>query len=320
MSDLPKRWGTSSLGEVCDQPVQRIPDTDEDFTYIDIASIDRERKIISEPQKLSGAEAPSRARKVVHKGDVLVSMTRPNLNAVALVSEEHNECIASTGFDVLKPIEVEPRWIFAAVRSARFIDAMCEKVQGALYPAVKSADIREYEIPLPPLAEQTRIAAKLDELLAQVDALKARVDSIPALLKRFRQSVLAAAASGRLTEEWRDINQHAHDAAEAALGRFAVIEHDEKYHAPSEWVWLRIGQVSKLINGDRGKNYPSKSELVESGVPFINAGHIDEGCRLSSSKMNYISRAKLESLASGKISPGDILFLFAWHGRQSLTC
>ncbi|CAD2266494.1 Type-1 restriction enzyme EcoKI specificity protein [Stutzerimonas stutzeri] len=56
---------------------------------------------------------------------------------------------------------------------------------------------------LPPLAEQTRIAAKLDELLAQVDTLKARIDGIPALLKRFRQSVLAAAVSGRLTEEWR---------------------------------------------------------------------------------------------------------------------
>jgi len=58
-------------------------------------------------------------------------------------------------------------------------------------------------VPLPPAAEQTRIAAKLDELLAQVDSLKTRIDGVPALLKRFRQSVLAAAVSGRLTEEWR---------------------------------------------------------------------------------------------------------------------
>ncbi|SUD19807.1 type I restriction-modification system, S subunit [Aquipseudomonas alcaligenes] len=130
-------------------------------------------------------------------------MTRPNLNAVALINEQHNDCIASTGFDVLQPCGVEPRWIFAAVRSAKFVNTMCDKVQGALYPAVKSADIRAYEIPLPPLAEQTRIAQKLDELLAQVDTLKARIDAIPALLKRFRQSVLAAAVSGRLTEEWR---------------------------------------------------------------------------------------------------------------------
>jgi type I restriction enzyme S subunit len=59
-------------------------------------------------------------------------------------------------------------------------------------------------VPIPPLAEQKQIAAKLDELLAQVDTLKTRLDAIPAILKRFRQSVLAAAVSGRLTEEWRD--------------------------------------------------------------------------------------------------------------------
>ena len=63
--------------------------------------------------------------------------------------------------------------------------------------------VKEATYPLPPLAEQTRIAAKLDELLAQVDTLKARIDGIPALLKRFRQSVLAKAVSGRLTEAWR---------------------------------------------------------------------------------------------------------------------
>jgi len=203
MSELPSGWTLTFLGDICGQPAQQVPNVDEDFIYIDIASIDRDLKVVSEPQQLCGANAPSRARKRVDKGDIIVSMTRPNLNAVALIGEQHSGCIASTGFDVLKPIEVEPRWIFSAVRSARFIDAMCEKVQGALYPAVKSSDIRNYQIPLPPLAEQTRIAAKLDELLAQVDTLKARIDGIHELLKRFRQSILAAAAAGQLTEKWR---------------------------------------------------------------------------------------------------------------------
>ena len=61
----------------------------------------------------------------------------------------------------------------------------------------------EFNIPLPPLAEQQQIAAKLDELLAQVDNLKTRLDNIPKIIKRFRQSVLAAAVSGKLTEDWR---------------------------------------------------------------------------------------------------------------------
>lgn len=203
MNELPNGWAIAALGDICAQPEQLVPAADEEFTYIDIGSVDRELKLIAEPQRLLGIDAPSRARKVIKTGDIIVSMTRPNLNAVALVGAHYHDCIASTGFDILKPINVEPRWIFAAVKSAPFVNAMCEKVQGALYPAVKAADIRAYEIPLPPLAEQTRIAQKLDPLLAQVDTLKARIDAIPALLKRFRQSVLGAAVSGQLTEEWR---------------------------------------------------------------------------------------------------------------------
>lgn len=204
MSELPNGWALAALSELCKQPDQRSPHADETFTYIDIASVDRDLKIVSEPQRLIGSNASSRARKLVERGDVIISMTRPNLNAVALIGEQYDGCIASTGFDVLRPIEVEPRWIFSAVRSAHFVDAMCKKVQGALYPAIKSADIREYQIPLPPLAEQTRITAKLDELLAQVDTLKARIDGIPVLLKSFRQSVLAAAVSGQLTRQSYD--------------------------------------------------------------------------------------------------------------------
>ncbi|MDT4846003.1 Type-1 restriction enzyme EcoKI specificity protein [compost metagenome] len=77
------------------------------------------------------------------------------------------------------------------------------EARGATRQTLNTKNIAGKKIPTPPLAEQARIAQKLDELLAQVDTLKARVDAIPALLKRFRQSVLAAAVSGRLTEEWR---------------------------------------------------------------------------------------------------------------------
>jgi type I restriction enzyme S subunit len=252
MSGLPEGWAHATLSLLCKQPEQRVPLADEMFTYIDIASVDRDLKTVSEPQRLLGADAPSRARKLVESGDVIVSMTRPNLNAVALIDEQYNDCVASTGFDVLKPIEVEPRWIFAAVRSARFVDAMCEKVQGALYPAVKSADIREFEIPLPPLAEQTRIAQKLDELLAQVDTLKARIDGIPALLKRFRQSVLAAAVSGRLTEEWRKENN---------LGA---------------WDKKTLAELSKRLH--QGINTSAdKVEYSEVGTPILQAKHITSG-------------------------------------------
>ena len=197
MSELPKSWAATTLGNVSQDCAQRIPADDELFQYIDIASIDRDKKTVTSPQVLLGKDAPSRARKHVAESDVLVSMTRPNLNAVALVPKPLNGQIASTGFDVLRATEIDPRWIFYTVRSANFVERMCELVQGALYPAVRGKDIRGYEIPLAPLPEQKRIADKLDSVLGRVDACRDRLDRLPALLKRFRQSILAAATSGR---------------------------------------------------------------------------------------------------------------------------
>ena len=68
--------------------------------------------------------------------------------------------------------------------------------------------MRELRAPLAPLNEQKRIADKLDAVLARVDACRERLDRVPAILKRFRQAVLAAATSGKLTEEWREIESH----------------------------------------------------------------------------------------------------------------
>lgn len=204
--ELPSGWVKTSIGDVSIKGGQRKPGPDEGFVYVDIGSIDREKKCISSPQYLKGSDAPSRARKEIYEGDILVSLTRPNLNAVALVDEKYSGQIASTGFEIIRPNGVDSRYIFALTRSRNFINEISGQVQGALYPAAKSVDVKAYEFPLPPLAEQIRIANKLDELLAQVDTIKARVDAIPDILKRFRQSVLAAAVSGRLTEEWRKEN------------------------------------------------------------------------------------------------------------------
>ncbi len=298
MSELPSGWVVAALGDICAQPEQRVPRDDEDFIYIDIASVDRTLKTVSEPQQLLGAEAPSRARKIVDKGDVLVSMTRPNLNAVALIHEQHSNCIASTGFDVLKPIEVEPRWIFAAVRSAQFVEAMCAKVQGALYPAVKGADIRAYEIPVPPLAEQTRIAQKLNELLTQVDTLKARIDAIPALLKRFRQSVLAAAVSGRLTDEWRT----------AQLGSVTnvLLPGRSQNTVPPNWCTLIHDEIADVIDPHPSHRTPSEDP---DGVPYIGIGDVDELGKIDFESARKVSKSVLdEHRARYSINDGDFIF------------
>lgn len=198
---LPEGWINTTIGDISVKCSQRVPSENEQFIYVDIGSINRELKVIENPQYLIGKDAPSRARKEIKAHDIIVSLTRPNLNAVALVNEKYDEQIASTGFEVVRPILVESRYIFTLVRSRHFIDSISGLVQGALYPAAKSSDVQSYEFPLPPLTEQKIIAEKLDTLLAQVDSIKARLEKIPQILKRFRQAVLRAAVTGRLIDK-----------------------------------------------------------------------------------------------------------------------
>lgn len=326
MSELPRGWIEIALGEVCDSPSQRKPDADETFIYIDIASVDRLSKKIKEPQLLKGVDAPSRARKIVQTGDILISMTRPNLNAVALVAPAYDKSIASTGFDVLRPLEIEPKWIFAVARSYHFIESMTSKVQGALYPAIKAADIREYKVPLPPLIEQSRIAEKLDELLAQVDTLKARIDRIPAILKRFRQSVLAAAVSGRLTEEWRLNNKtepidtllknieeerirlKKQKQLKQSFGKLQPVE--SLYLLPDKsWQWVCFDQISRNENnalkaGPFGSSL-KKSDCIESGYKVYGQEQVIAGDEELSTY--FISDKKFKDLEACAVIPGDIL-------------
>lgn len=95
---------------------------------------------------------------------------------------------------------------------------------------------------LPPLAEQKVIADKLDTLLAQVDNTKARLERIPDILKRFRQSVLAAAVSGKLTEEWRGNPALKFNQPSITIG-------PEFDSAPQSWEWKKLVDLAQLESG-----------------------------------------------------------------------
>ena len=138
---------------------------DETITYIDIAAVDKDLKKIVEPTLCLGAEAPSRARQLVQTNDVLVSTVRPNLNSVAVVTEEFSGATASTGYTVLRPLPevLDTQYLFHWVKTGHFINEMIKLATGQSYPAVSDKIILNSKIPLPPLAEQRRIASILDQ-------------------------------------------------------------------------------------------------------------------------------------------------------------
>lgn len=195
---LPSGWESVTLGDVTVPKVDQGQPSHDLVPYIDISSIDRHCKTIGDLRTVDAASAPTRARQWVKSGDVLVSMTRPNLNAVALVPEHLDGSVASTGFDVLRTIEVHPEWVFNRVRSHTFIADVCEDLQGVVYPAIRPHDVREHELPLPPLPEQHRIVEAIESYLTRLDAALATLKRVQQNLKRYRASVLKAAVEGRL--------------------------------------------------------------------------------------------------------------------------
>lgn len=135
------------------------------FEYIDLSSVDQCNKVIASTTSIVPTEAPSRARQIVHKGDILVSTVRPNLNAVAEVPEHLHGATASTGFCVLRPDSrsLNGRYLFHWVRFRSFVDQMEGLANGANYPAVSDRIVKESEIPWPEISEQKRLAAILDK-------------------------------------------------------------------------------------------------------------------------------------------------------------
>ncbi|OWK44177.1 Type-1 restriction enzyme EcoKI specificity protein [Pseudomonas oleovorans subsp. oleovorans] len=206
---------------------------------------------------------------------------------------------------------VEPKFLTHLLRTAELKEKIDEIKTGISESGMNMTRERFFALPvrLAPLAEQTRIAQKLDELLAQVDTLKARIDAIPALLKRFRQSVLAAAVSGRLTEEWRSKNPiHEGEITsllkEVELERLKALQADaervgrrKKYNPPapalaeklpeipSSWTWASVDTLaSKVVDGVH-----KKPDYKESGVPFITVKNLTAGNEISFTDTKFVS-------------------------------
>jgi len=139
-------WKTAQLADITEKRIEKTGPTGHEFTYVDIGCIGLETKRIVDPKVLPTSKAPRRAKQVLKRGDVLVSMTRPNRNAVALVSPECDGAIGSTGFHVLRAKDVLPEFLYYGVQTNSFVDSLCSRVQGALYPAVRSKDVASMPI------------------------------------------------------------------------------------------------------------------------------------------------------------------------------
>ena len=273
-------WPTALVREVVDYPVARVvPEAapERPFTYIDISAVDAERKEIVAARTMLGREAPSRARQQVLPADVLVSTTRPNLNAVAKVPPELAGAIASTGFAVLRPrAGVDADYLLHWTRSPGFVAAVSAMVKGALYPAVTDRQVLDLMIPLPPLKEQRRIAGRLgDELRAVVDfgpSIERRASTLAALRRSaltttFEQLLGERRSVGKLADVIKLRNDIVHPRDRpTGTAAFVGLEHIEAGSG------RRIGQVPIDLAAMTGRKATFSPGNIVYGYlrPYLN--------------------------------------------------
>ena len=202
-SELPSTWLSLKLGDVLAygktekaEPEEIAPET----WVLELEDVEKDTTKVL--QHLTFAERQSKSTKnKFNAGDVLYGKLRPYLNKVTFADRPG---VCTTEIVPIKPNEaVHGRYLFHWLRHPAFLTYVTEVSHGVNMPRLGTDAGRDAPFVLAPKAEQKRVADKLDTVLTRVDAVNTRLARVAPLLKRFRQSVLAAATSGRLTEDWR---------------------------------------------------------------------------------------------------------------------
>lgn len=287
--ELPTGWSACTLGEI----VERIetgksvkcderPPQGEENGLVKISAVtwgkfnEQESKTLFDSSHLKPAEK-------IQLGDFLISRanTLELVGSCVLVKQLSKSLYLSDKVLRLVLANESKPWLLACLRTQNGriqIESLATGNQLSMRNISQQA-LKEIRIPLPPLAEQTRIAQKLDELLAQVDTLKSRIDAIPTLLKRCRQSVLTAAVSGRLTESWRD-------------------------GQTPEWSYQKAADVcDKVQSGGT-----PKEGFTNSGVAFLKVYNIVNQKVDFDYRAQYITEAIHKGSSAKSIAkPGDVI-------------
>ena len=305
LSELPDGWARTKLGDIIEPSKERVnPQEIENVPYISLEHIEKDIG------KLLGCGCSSEVKSTKTKfkcGDLLYGKLRPYLNKVYLSDFEG---ICSTDILVFPKNDLHfNAFFFYRLLCPDFVNYASHNVSGVNLPRVNFQTLAQFEILLPPLPEQHRIVAKIEELFTKLDAGIDALHKVGAQLKRYRQSVLKAAFEGKLTEAWRAEHQDEIEPASVLLERVlkerrerweaeqleqmkakGKIPKDEKWKAkykepavpdtselpelPKEWMWATLSQIGELNRG-KSKHRPRNAPALYGGpYPFVQTGDI----------------------------------------------
>lgn len=267
LPEIPETWSWLKVSDVVEKVPNVKPELEPErsFRYIDISSIDNQAHRVTATKEIMGKDAPSRARRPVRTGDVLLSNVRVNLRNTALLENDFAD-VCSTGFTVLRANEkILPSYLFRYVLSDHFVKPLEELQTGTQYPATSDRVVFGQPIPIPPIRVQVGLISALDSLDEKLNSARDRLATIPVLLKKFRQSVLAAACSGQLTSDWREANDH-EEWRETTLSEVILTKPKNGYSAKPigyETPW----KVLTLTATTSGTFDPTKFKYFDQVIP-----------------------------------------------------
>jgi type I restriction enzyme S subunit len=201
LGEIPEHWEAKRLkylSSVNDDVLPETTDSDFELLYVDISSVDADKGITTK-EPMTFESAPSRARRKVHHGDVIVSTVRTYLRAIAPVVNPEQNLIVSTGFAIVRPKnEMDSQFAAYALRAPYFVDAVVANSVGVSYPAINASEMMCLTIVIPSLHEQRAIAAFLDRETALIDALINKINKSTGMLREYRTALITAAVTGKI--------------------------------------------------------------------------------------------------------------------------
>jgi len=287
MSGFPSSWREVEIGSIADVIGGGTPKAGDAtnfaepgsgvawLTPADLSGYDK-KGISFGKRDLSSKGLETSSAKLMPKGTVLFSSRAP----IGYVAIAQTEISTNQGFkSFIFTNHIDSSYAYYYLKSIRPLAE--SRGTGTTFKELSGAAAKKLPFVVAPLNEQIRIANKLDSLLAKVDAAQTRLEKIPTLLKRFRQAVLAAATSGELTREWREVKIF--DATLTSLGNAGVE--------------VKTGPFGSALH---------KSDYISDGIPVINPMHIKDGNIFPASAMT-ISKEKFNDLLIWKLQKGDVI-------------
>ncbi|MCE1226249.1 MAG: restriction endonuclease subunit S [Geobacteraceae bacterium] len=291
LGEVPQEWEVKPVKTVCtynDEVLDDSTPADYDIDYVEISGVSADRGIM-EVTTVPFCAAPSRARRRVKDGDVIVSTVRTYLRAIAPVVKPADNMIVSTGFAVVRPRSVHPAFLGHLLRSEFMISSVISRSVGVSYPAINASDLVLLKVPLPPLPEQQTIAAFLDRETGKIDALVAEQERLIELLKEKRQAVISHAVTKGLNPD-----APMKDSGIEWLGE-----------VPEGWEVKRLKALANSIKAGPFGSALTKDMYVSEGYRVYGQEQVIPGDFTVGDY--FINHEKFTDLQQYQVAPGDIL-------------